>query len=146
MLTDDGFRREGHAGRVAYRFVEHLGEVEIDLEATNELGIFESALDAFAELVGGDLDGEPARHEIELGCSDHALLLADWLSELVFLAEVERFVPERVTDCVLARSRLRATVAGRRCLPRHLVKAVTLNGLALERREGKWRGHVVLDV
>jgi SHS2 domain-containing protein len=131
---------------VVYRFVEHVGEVEIDLEAADELGIFESALEAFAELVGADADGVPARHEIELGCSDHALLLADWLSELVFLAEVECFVPERLTDCVLARSRLRASVAGRRGLPRHLVKAVTLNGLSLECNGGVWRGHVVLDV
>jgi SHS2 domain-containing protein len=143
-MTDVAAR--GMLDVVAYRFVEHLGEVEIDLEATDELGIFESALDAFAELVGPDADGEPARHEIELGCSDHTLLLADWLSELVFLAEVEHFVPERVTDCMLARSRLRATVAGRRGLPRHLVKAVTLNGLALERKRGMWHGHVVLDV
>jgi SHS2 domain-containing protein len=129
-----------------HRFVEHVGEVEIDLEATNELGIFESALAAFAELVGDDEDGALARNEIELGYSDHALLLADWLSELVFLAEVDHFVPEYVTDCVLTGGRLRATVAGHRGNPRHLVKAVTLNRLALERTGGMWRGHVVLDV
>jgi SHS2 domain-containing protein len=129
-----------------HRFGEHVGEVEIDLEAADEVGIFESALAAFAELVDADADGEPAREEIEIRGSDRALLLADWLSELVYLAEVNRFVPERVADCVLDRHRLRATVTGRRGHPRHLVKAVTLNGLALERKEGVWRGHVVLDV
>ena len=131
---------------MAHRFVEHVGEIEIDLEATDELGILESALAAFAELVAVDEEGQPARHEIELACSDHALLLADWLSELVFLAEVHHFVPQRVTDCVVAGNRLRATVAGHRDHPRHLVKAVTLNRLALERKGGTWHGHVVLDV
>ena len=131
---------------MAHRFVEHVGEIEIDLEAAGEPGIFESALAAFAELVGADADGEQALHEIELASSDHALLLVDWLSELVFLAEVQRFVPERLADFRLGNRRLRATVAGHRGRPRHLVKAVTLHGLALEQEGGVWRARVVLDV
>jgi SHS2 domain-containing protein len=131
---------------MGYRFVEHIGEVEVELDAASEAGIFEFALSAFAELTGGAGGGEPAAHEIELTASDRALLLVDWLSELVFLAEVERFVPERVTAFELEDGRLSATVAGYRGDPSHLVKAVTLNRLALERKGGTWHGRVVLDV
>ena len=126
--------------------MEHVSEVEVEFEAASEGAIFELALAAFAELIGGDEEGEPASHEIELTAADRGLLLADWLSELVFLAEVTRFCPERVTCLELADSQLRATVAGHRGLPRHLVKAVTLNRLALEQAGGVWRGRVVLDV
>lgn len=120
--------------------------MEIELEAASEAGLFEAALAAFAELVAVDASGNPVSREIELAASDDALLLVDWLSELVFLAEVEQFVAERVVDLEVASSRLRATVAGRRGRPRHLVKAVTLNELSLEQQGGSWHGRVVLDV
>ncbi len=132
---------------MSYRFVEHVGEAELHLEAPTAAGLFEAALAAFRELVDGEApEGEPATHEVELAGGDRALLLADWLGELVFLAEVERFVPERVESLALSDAGLRARVDGRRGLPRHLVKAVTLSGLRLEERDGAWHAHVVLDV
>jgi SHS2 domain-containing protein len=131
---------------VTHRFVEHTGEVELELEAASEAGIFEVALAAFAELVAADSMGETAIHDVELAASDSALLLADWVSELIFLAEVAGFVPERVTSLEIADRRLRATVEGHRGHPRHLVKAVTLNKLELGQKKGLWHGRVVLDV
>jgi SHS2 domain-containing protein len=131
---------------MAHSFVEHVGEVELELEASSESGVFEAALDAFSELVETDSAGEPASHEIELVARDRELLLVDWLSELVFLAEVARFVPDRVGSLELAEGRLRAIVEGHCDHPRHLVKAVTLNRLAFEQEGGRWHGRVVLDV
>jgi SHS2 domain-containing protein len=131
---------------VTHRFVEHVGEVELELEAPTAAGIFEAALAAFADLVGMDSEGEPASHAVELAAHDRALLLIDWLSELIFLAEVTAFVPERVASLELDDNHLRATVEGHHDRPRHLVKAVTLNKLALEERGGVWHGRVVLDV
>lgn len=131
---------------MAYRFVEHVGEMEVELEAESETGIFDSALAAFVELVDGRLDGESAAHVVELAAAEPALLLADWLDELVFLAEVHGFVPERLASIELLDGRLRATVTGRRDQPRPLVKAVTLSNLELDQDGGSWHGRVVLDV
>jgi SHS2 domain-containing protein len=133
-----------------HRYVEHVGEVELELEATSEAGVFEAALTAFVDLVasGEEVTGaeEPARHEVELEASDRALLLVEWLSELVYLAEIERFVPERTTAFELVDGRLQATLEGHRGRPRQLVKAVTLNRLRLEHEAGRWHGRLVLDV
>jgi SHS2 domain-containing protein len=133
-----------------HRYVEHVGEVELELEATSEAGVFEAALTAFVDLVasGEEVTGaeEPARHEVELEASDRALLLVEWLSELVYLAEVKRFVPERTTAFELVDGRLQATLEGHRGRPRQLVKAVTLNRLRLEHEAGRWHGRLVLDV
>ena len=131
---------------MSHRFVEHVGEVEVELEGSSEMEIFEAALAAFADLLEVDSAREPASHEVVLAARDRALLLVDWLNELVFLAEVARFVPERVTSLELADGRLRATIEGRCDHPRQLVKAVTLNRLAFEEEGGLWRGRVVLDI
>jgi SHS2 domain-containing protein len=129
-----------------HSFLEHTGEVELALEAPSEAALFAEALAALCELIGGDETGGPERRELELVASDRALLLADWLAELVFLAETEQFVAERVVTLTLAGLRLSATVEGRRGRPPHLVKAITLNGLDVRQEGGAWHGHVVLDV
>ena len=129
-----------------HRFIEHTGEVQVELEAASEEGIFEAALEAFAELASTDCDRAPASHRIELATPDRALLLADWVNELVYLAEVADFVPEAIRAFELAGDRLLATVEGHRDHPRQLVKAVTLNDLELAEVDGRWHGRVVLDV
>jgi SHS2 domain-containing protein len=131
---------------MAYRFVEHVGELELELDAQSEAEVFASCLSAFSELTGLGQAGEPACERVELIGDDAALMLVDWLNELVFVAEVRGFVADRVADLELGGGRLCATLEGRRGSPRHLVKAVTLNKLRLEREGGIWHGRVVLDV
>jgi SHS2 domain-containing protein len=130
----------------SHRFVEHIGEVEVELESETEAGLFAAATDAFAELVSAEGEGPREQHEIALDGDDRALLLVDWLNELVYLAEVDGFVPERLASFELGDGGLRATVAGRRDAPPHLVKAVTLNDLEFAEEGGTWYGRVVLDV
>ena len=131
---------------VTYRFAEHGGEVELELEAPTEAGIFEAAVAAFAELVSDEEHGEALLRDLEIHGTDRPLLLVDTLNELIFLAEAEQFVPERLAAFDLGGGVLRATVAGRRGHPRPLVKAVTLNSLEFEHEGGSWHGRVVLDV
>ena len=131
---------------MGYCFVDHGGEVEVELESSSEAGIFEEALGALAELVATGEDGTAAGHEVELVSGDRALLLVDWLNELVFLAEVEQFVPEGLRSIELAGNTLHASVRGRRGRVRHLVKAVTLNRLDLRQEGDRWHARVVLDV
>jgi SHS2 domain-containing protein len=129
-----------------YRWVEHTAEVELHVEAESREGVFGEALAAFAELVSRDDRGERVEHEVTAEAQDDATLLAEWLGELVFLAETDDFVPERLERLELDGSRLRAVVSGHRGRPAHLVKAVTYHGLELARTGGVWRAKVVLDV
>lgn len=129
-----------------FRWVEHTAELELEIDASTEADVFAEALAAFAELVGDGSDRSVTR-EVELEAEDRALLLVEWLGELIYLSEVEEFVPERIASLQLTEGALRATVQGHRGTPRHLVKGVTLHRLEL-RRDDKvgWRARVVLDV
>jgi SHS2 domain-containing protein len=133
-----------------YRWAEHTGELELQLEAETRQQVFTDALAALAEVVRPDEPGEragtPARYPIEIESDDPAGLLADWLSELVFLADTQDFVPERAVEIDLAETSLRATVEGVRDSPSQLVKAITYHGLELVETEAGFRARVVLDV
>jgi SHS2 domain-containing protein len=128
-----------------FRWVDHMSELELEIAASSEEGIFGEALAAVAELVG-DADGPPATKAIEVEADDRALLLVEWLNELIYLSETEELLPDRLTALDLADAKLRATIEGRHGRPRHLVKAVTLHRLEFTRDDGEWRARVVLDV
>jgi SHS2 domain-containing protein len=133
-------------GRAGYRFAEHGGELEVEIDSASEAGLFEGALEMFGELVATGERGEAAQFEIELTEPDPALLLVDWLNELVFLADAELFVPTGVASLELDSDGLHAEVSGERGHPRQVVKAVTLNDLELHQAGGEWRARLVLDV
>jgi SHS2 domain-containing protein len=130
-----------------YRWIEHVAELELAIEAPTKAAVFAEAVAAFGELVGDEAGSGPAERQIELESDNDDDLLADWLDELVWLVDTEQFVPERLTELDLGAGRLRATVKGHRGNPRPIVKAATRHRLALERdANGGWHARVVLDV
>jgi SHS2 domain-containing protein len=141
-------RRVRRARLIVFRWVEHTAELELQIDAASRESLFADALEAFEELVGGDPAGDATRHEVFVLAEgpDPASLLVEWIEELVFLAETEDFVPERLVTLELGDSELRAEVEGRRGRPAHLVKAVTYHRLAVEERDDGWHATVVLDV
>jgi SHS2 domain-containing protein len=132
---------------LTYRWVEHTGELEVEIEAPTERAVFEHGFEAMRELLADGDGSEPAPpRPVSIAARDRAALLAEWLAELAFLAESEGLLPERLASLELGDSDLRAVVEGRRGSPPHLVKAATYHRLSLERAGGGWHATVVLDV
>jgi SHS2 domain-containing protein len=123
-----------------------MAELELEIGAPSEEGVFAEALAAFAELAGKG-SGASVSRAVEVEADDGAMLLVEWLSELVYLCEVEQSVPGGSACWSSATSKLRATVEGHRGRPRHFVKAVMLHRLEVRPDDTVgWRARVVLDV
>jgi SHS2 domain-containing protein len=128
---------------------EHVGEIEMRLDAEDEAGVLRAAVDALAELLGDEERagaGPIERREVCAEGADRPALLAAWLEELNYLAESERLIPLDVADLRLEPERVRADVRFRRGEPPHLVKAVTYHRLVFEASDGRWVASAVLDV
>src|SRR5918999_5250617 len=129
-----------------YRWVEHTGELELEIVAPDEQAVFAEGFEAMRELLAGDAEGDALSRAVELAGPDRAALLADWLAELAILGETEGLVPERLQDLELGGDGLSATVDGREGAPSHLVKGATYHRLAFEPSGSGWFARVVLDV
>jgi SHS2 domain-containing protein len=131
---------------VSFRWIEHTGELELELEAVSERGIFEAGFLAMRELMSST--ESPARIEapVALTGEDRAVLLADWLGELAFLGETRGLVPTDLASFELTADGLTAVVEGSEGDPPHLVKGATYHRLRFERTEAGWHARVVLDV
>jgi SHS2 domain-containing protein len=133
---------------VVYHLEERSSEIELLIEDVDAERIFAEALlalgDVFADAAAAP--GTPVTHEVEVRASDLPTLLAEWIRELVYLAEAEGFVPERITKLRLAGTSLSAEVAGERSIPRSLIRALAYDRVEMEQLEdGTWTARVVLD-
>jgi SHS2 domain-containing protein len=106
---------------LSYRWVEHTAELEMEIEAPTQERVFVDALVALAELLGDGRRGVSVLREIAIGGRGRAVLLVEWLDELVYIAETEDLVPE---DAV----------------------RIEFHRLAFEPSEHGFRARVVLDV
>jgi SHS2 domain-containing protein len=131
---------------VPYRWIEHTGELEVNLEASSEEGVFEAGLEAMSELMSGDESPQRLEIPVEVAGRDRAALIADWLGELAFLGETRGLVPDRLSMLELDENGLRAMVQCWEGAPPHLVKGATYHRLCFERTDEGWRARVVLDV
>jgi SHS2 domain-containing protein len=125
---------------------EHTGELELHIAAATERDVFGEATSAIAEVLGESDAAETVVRRIAVSAPDQAALLADWLTELVWLAERECLIPRRLTDFDSDGETARGSVELLRGQPRELVKAVTYHGLECQREGDGWRASVVFDV
>jgi SHS2 domain-containing protein len=111
-------------------------------------GLLEEAGRAVAQLQlrGADATRGTWR-TIEISAPDRAMLLVDWLNELIFLAEAERWVGADFEVDSGEDGRVRARVWGVRIeRAPALLKAATLHGLRVDDVPGGLEGEVILDV
>ena len=130
-----------------YELHEGDREIELRIEDVDPQGVFSEALialgDVFSEAAAAK--GTPVTHEVVLAAADLSTLLADWVRELVRLAEAENFIPERIAKLRLAGTTIRAVVAGERAVPRDLIKAVAYDRVEMAQTEdAAWSATVIL--
>jgi SHS2 domain-containing protein len=130
-----------------YRWLDHTSEAELWLEDESPEAVLGEAAIALGDLLSAHRKGEPVTHRLSVSSSDMPTLLAEWLEELVYLAEADGFVPQRVVEMDLVGPSVEAVVAGQRTTPQALVKGVTYHRLEFDQdRDGAWHGRVILDV
>ena len=135
--------------RPEHEFAEHTGEERLVIRSPTLGSLFAEAGRALAELEG--VSGPPASDApcrvIEVTATDQASLLVEWLNELIFLAEHERWVPTEFQAELATQTKLRMRARGR-VLPEapSQVKAATHHDLKVDSHDGAFEAQVVLDV
>jgi SHS2 domain-containing protein len=134
----------------SHEFLEHTAEVQLRIHAENLASLLAQAGIALAELQLGSADLPAARgawKDIEVHAADRSALLADWLNELIFRAETERWVPVAFDVTGADDQVVRARVGGVSVEEAPaMVKAATLHGIRVEAVPGGMEADVILDV
>jgi SHS2 domain-containing protein len=133
----------------SHEFAEHTSELRLRLRAGAPGELYAEAARALGGLLLRDAGGAgpEVTRELTVEGADPEALLVDWLNELLWQAEAERWVPRAVTVLEVTPTRLRARVTGPRVRePPVLVKAATHHGVRVTEGPTGWEAEVVLDI
>ena len=137
------------SSRAGFEYTPHRGEIGLRLcGATVGDVLREAALGLSGLLLPrGRHNGPDTSKEITLEAPDRGTLLVDWLNELLFLADRNRWVPTRLDIHQATDHHVHATAYGP-VLPQAptLVKAATWHRLRFDRRDDGYVAEVLLDV
>jgi SHS2 domain-containing protein len=139
-----------------FQYLEHTADVKFLARGHTPEEMFENSAQAmFSAMTETSKVEERETWHVELEAEDLEFLLYDWLSELLYLFQVElalfsAFEVELEKDERSEKWKLRARVGGERIDPeRHTfdteVKAVTLHQFEVKKEE-YWTAQVILDV
>jgi SHS2 domain-containing protein len=130
-------------------WLDHTSEVQLQVAAESLAGLAAEAGRALGILLLRGTAPQPmgAARTLEVSSVDREALLVDWLNEILFLAEVERWVAVEFDVLEISSVHLKASALG---VPVDespaLVKAATFHGLAVEERAGGLQAEVIFDV
>jgi protein archease len=140
---------------VPFRFLPEVALADVAYEATaaTPAGLFASCADALTDVM---VDAKSLRPEVtrtlEVASADLDRLLYDFLSEIIFLKDVDSLLFKSFSvEVDEARPSLTCSMRGEaidraRHRLRNDVKAVTMHMFGIRRVGGEWRATVVLDI
>ncbi len=138
-----------------HSFFDHTGDIGVRVAATTLDDLFRDAAAAFTETVADPARIEPRRSiSLTLESSALDLLLVDWLNEILYRFDVDRYLVATAEVHVRTKAAafaLHATLGGEQFDPaRHavkvLIKGVTYHALEVRQDADLWHATVVFDI
>ena len=135
-----------------FEILDHTADIGIIVHGENLKALFENAGEAFFHLIT-DLRKVRRRTErrINLGGESLDRLMVDWLSELLYLHDVENLLFKGFDVESVGEDGLRAIVKGEPFqegvhVIKTEVKAVTYHQIEVRQENGRWRAQVIFDL
>jgi len=130
---------------VGFEELSHTADVSIRAWGGDLDELFAAAAEGMFALMGAPRETGVGR-KVEVAAGDLETLLVDWLSELLYLSEVNGELYDSFAVRVLPSWRLEAAIAGGKgSASGDKVKAVTYHGLCVEHADGRYAATVVFD-
>jgi len=135
-----------------FEILDHTADIGIVVYGENLKALFENAGEAFFRLIT-DLRKVRRRVEKRVNIGGESLdrLMVDWLSELLYLHDVENLLFKGFEVDSIGQEGLKATVKGEPFregvhVIKTEVKAVTYHRLEVREEKGGWRAQVIVDL
>ena len=135
-----------------YQTFEHTADLGLRIRAANLEQLFIEAAEALFSTIVEDLSAvaPKQRLDVQLQGDDRALLLFDWLNELLFRFDTEHLLfgkfEVRLKDNTLNGAGWGEPLDLSRYSLSHEVKAITYHGLRVEQEENGWLAEVIVDI
>jgi SHS2 domain-containing protein len=131
-----------------YEILEHKADLKIRAFGKTKEELFENATVGMFEVAGYQGEGKKIKKEIKISSPDLSSLLVDFLSEVLYLSEVNREVYHNVRFKNFTNKNIEGILFGKK-LKRIgvVIKGVTYHDLDVHQKKDKtWEATVLLDI
>ena len=135
-----------------YEFIDHTADLGIKLREKSLTRLFASAGYALFDIILEISQVQPKKSlDIHVPGEEIESILVDWLRELLFKFNMDRWVLKEFDIGKIDESGLQAVVKGETFDPsRHSlkteIKAVTYHGLEVSRKNDRWEAQIIFDI
>ncbi|MEJ5369398.1 MAG: archease [Bryobacteraceae bacterium] len=135
-----------------FELLEHTADTGFRVRGASLEDLFVHAAEALVSVALDPSRIEPREsRSVEAAGETLEERLVNWLNEVLWLLDGERWAPGRLKDMRMEGPAVRATAEGEprddtRHPPRIVVKAVTYHQLAIRAQNGGWEAEVFLDI
>jgi SHS2 domain-containing protein len=137
-----------------YKYFDHTADIGVEVTGGTRKELFINAAEAvFDVMIENKTDAESAKQqkEIMVEGSDIADLLINFLRELLYLFNGEKFITGRCEIIKFTNKKLQARLTGesfnnKKHLIKTEIKAVTYSGLSVKKVKSGWRARIIFDV
>jgi SHS2 domain-containing protein len=137
-----------------YKFFDHTADIGIEVTGRTKKELFVNAAEALFDVMIENKVGEVSEKQqkkITVEGSDVADLLINFLRELLYLFNGEKFITDRCDIIQFSNKELQARLTGesfnsKKHLIKTEIKAVTYSGAKVERIKTGWKARIIFDV
>jgi SHS2 domain-containing protein len=137
-----------------YKFFDHTADIGVEITGRTAKELFVNAAEALFDVMIENKTGEDSEKQhkkITIEGADVADLLINFLRELLYLFNGEKFITVSCEMIQFANKELQARLTGesfnsKKHLIKNEIKAVTYSGAKVERFKDGWRARVIFDV
>jgi len=130
-----------------YKNIGHPADLKIKTFGRNKEELFKNTLKGMFKEAGYEGEGKKLRREIKIKSSDLESLLVDFLSEALYLSEVNQEVYSEIEIDVLSGKKIEGFLIGKELKRAEtIIKGVTYHDLEVTRNNGNWEATILFDV
>ena len=137
-----------------YKLFDHTADIGVEVTGRTRKELFANAAEALFDVMIENKVGEVSKKinkNINVEGSDIADLLINFLREILYLFNGEKFITARCEIIQFSNKALEARLTGKsfnskKHLMKTEIKAVTYSGAKVERRKNSWRAMIIFDV
>lgn len=132
-----------------FEFLEHTADLKIQIWGRTREGLFSNALLAMASALWAKVKQKEVKvHDVKIKSSNLATLLVEFLSEVLYLTQVNKVLYKKVKFTKLTNREIEAKLFGQK-VERfgEDIKGVTYHDLEVQRRKDEiWEARVLFDI
>ena len=138
-----------------YKFFDHTADIGVEVSGRTRKELFVNTAQALFDIMIESKTGEASAKQLKkitVEGTDVSDLLINFLRELLYLFNGEKFITDRCEIIQFSNKALEARLTGesfnnKNHLIKTEIKAVTYSGLSVERvKAGGWKARIIFDV